>query len=92
MAGFSKSAAYFLLFSLFGPAFAAIQTAPPPGAVVVRLGTTAYGEFKTVSAAVSSLPQDNSSRSIFIYPGEYNEQVYINRTGPLTVLLDELKP
>jgi len=92
MAGFSRSAAYFFLFSLFGLVFAATRTVPPPGAAVVRLGTTTSGEFKTVSAAVNSLPHDKSLRSIFIYPGEYKEQVYINRTGPLTVLLDDLKP
>jgi pectinesterase len=91
MAGFSRYATFFFLFSLFGLSFAATRTVPPRGAVVVRSGTTASGEFKTVSAAVNSLPQDKSSRSIFIYPGEYNEQVYINRTGPLTVLLDDLK-
>ena len=81
---------YFIFVSLFGLVFAQSRTAPPSGAVVVRSGTTAAGEFKTVSAAVNSLPNDKSSRSIFIYPGQYNEQVYINRTGPLTVLLDVL--
>lgn len=92
MAGFSRYAAYLFLFSLFSLSFAATRTVPPPGAAVVRSGTTASGEFKTLSAAVNSLPQDKSSRSIFIYPGEYKEQVYINRTGPLTVLLYDLKP
>ena len=90
MAGFSRSVAY--LFTLFGLAFAASRTVPPSGAIVVRSGTTTSGEFKTISAAVNSLPNDQSSRSIFIYPGQYNEQVYITRTGPLTVLLDKLKP
>lgn len=90
MAGFSKSVAY--LFALFGFVFAAARTVPPSGAIVVRSGTTASGEFTTISAAVNSLPNDQSSRSIFIYPGQYNEQVYITRTGPLTVLLDEWKP
>ena len=89
MAGFSRSVAY--LFALFGLAFAASRTVPPSGAIVVRSGTTASGEYKTISAAVNSLPNDKSSRSIFIYPGQYNEQVYITRTGPLTVLLDKLK-
>ncbi|KIM41502.1 carbohydrate esterase family 8 protein [Hebeloma cylindrosporum] len=83
MGGFSRSVAY--LFTLFGLAFAANRTAPPLGAIVVRSGTAAYGEFNTISAAVNSLPNDQSSRSIFIYPGHYNEQVYITRPGPLTI-------
>ncbi|KIM49893.1 carbohydrate esterase family 8 protein [Hebeloma cylindrosporum] len=85
MAGFSSSLAYLFFISLFGLVIAASRTVPPPDAIVVRLGTTTYGEFNTVSDAVNSLPQDNSASSIFIYPGEYNEQVYINRTGPLTI-------
>ena len=89
MAGFSRSVAY--LFTLLGLAFAATRTAPPSGAIVVRSGTTTSGEFKTLSAAVNSLPNDKSSRSIFIYPGQYNEQVYITRTGPLTVWLNACK-
>ncbi|KAL0577664.1 hypothetical protein V5O48_004312 [Marasmius crinis-equi] len=65
--------------------FAASRTSPPSGAIVVRAGTTISGEFKTVQAAVDSLPKDGSTRSIFIYPGTYTEQVYITRPGPLTV-------
>ncbi|GLB38744.1 hypothetical protein LshimejAT787_0506090 [Lyophyllum shimeji] len=64
---------------------AARRTSPPAAAIVVRAGTTTAGEFATVSSAVASLPNDNSSATIFIYPGTYNEQVYINRTGPLTI-------
>jgi hypothetical protein len=36
---------------------------------------------------VNSLPNDSSSRVIFIYPGTYSGQVYITRSGPLTVRL-----
>ncbi|KAF5363373.1 hypothetical protein D9756_001058 [Leucocoprinus leucothites] len=66
-------------------AYGASRTSPPSGAKVVRAGTTNSGEFATLSAAVNSLPNDGSSQSIFIYPGTYNEQVYITRSGPLTV-------
>jgi len=71
--------------SLLEVAYAASRTSPPAGAKVVRAGTTNSGEFQTVSAAVASLPSDSSSQAIFIYPGTYTEQVYISRSGPLTV-------
>ena len=59
------------------------RTRPPRGAVVVRQKTTAQGEFSTISAAINSLPNDSTARSIFIYPGTYLEQVDITRAGPL---------
>jgi len=71
--------------SLLEVAYAASRTSPPAGAKVVRAGTTNSGEFQTVSAAVASLPSDSSSQAIFIYPGTYTEQVFISRSGPLTV-------
>ncbi|KAK1233368.1 hypothetical protein PQX77_003477 [Marasmius sp. AFHP31] len=64
---------------------AASRTSPPSGAIVVRPGTTTSGEFKTIQSAVNSLPNDSSSRFIFLYPGTYTEQVYITRSGPLTI-------
>ncbi|KJA26945.1 carbohydrate esterase family 8 protein [Hypholoma sublateritium FD-334 SS-4] len=77
---------FVLLFGgLFRFSLAASRTSPPAGAVVVRSGTTAAGEFATISAAVSSLPNDKTSQSIFIFPGTYTEQVDITRTGPLTI-------
>jgi pectinesterase len=66
-------------------ALAASRTSPPSGAIVVRAGTTVSGEFKTITAALNSLPNDNSPLSVFIYPGTYNEQIHITRKGPLTV-------
>lgn len=75
-----------LVFALCQLVFAASRTSPPAGAKVVRAGTTSSGEYSTVSAAIASLPNDGTSRSIFIYPGTYNEQVYITRNGALTVL------
>jgi pectinesterase len=64
---------------------AASRTSPPSGALVVRAGTTNSGEYKTINAALAALPNDGSTRSIFIYGGTYNEQVYITRKGKLTV-------
>ncbi|KAF9269306.1 pectinesterase [Marasmius fiardii PR-910] len=64
---------------------AASRTSPPSGAIVVRRGTTTSGEFSTIKAALASLPKDSSARSIFLYPGTYNEQVLVDRTGPTTV-------
>ncbi|ETW82180.1 carbohydrate esterase family 8 protein [Heterobasidion irregulare TC 32-1] len=62
------------------------RTAPPSGAKIVRVGTTTSGEFATLGAAVAALPSDSSSQTIFIYPGTYNEQVLIQRSGPVTLL------
>ena len=71
--------------ALSGKVLGAQRTSPPAGAIVVRAGTTTTGEFGTVSQAVNSLPNDNTARSIFIFPGTYTEQVNITRPGPLTV-------
>ena len=64
---------------------AASRTSPPSGALVVQSGTTTSGRYTTLSSAVAALPNDGSDQSIFIYPGTYNEQVYIDIDGPLTV-------
>ncbi|KAF9046177.1 pectin lyase fold/virulence factor [Panaeolus papilionaceus] len=78
---------FYLLISaaLWGLALAATRTSPPSGSIVVRARTNTAREYRTVASAVASLPNDSSSRSIFIYPGTYNEQVYITRSGPLTI-------
>ncbi|KAG7086400.1 hypothetical protein E1B28_002355 [Marasmius oreades] len=73
------------LFVFVQAVIAASRTSPPSGAVVVRAGTTASGEFKSIQAAVNSFPNDGSTRSIFIYPGTYTEKVYITRKGALTI-------
>jgi pectinesterase len=41
--------------------------------------------FDTINGALNALPNDNSAQTIFIFPGTYNEQVYITRPGPLTI-------
>ncbi|KDR82513.1 hypothetical protein GALMADRAFT_151607 [Galerina marginata CBS 339.88] len=70
--------------SLFVAAESRVE--PPQGAISVRVGAApASGRFDTIMAAVNSLPNDNSKRTIFIFPGTYNEQVNITRPGPLTI-------
>ncbi|KAF7319171.1 Pectinesterase [Mycena chlorophos] len=63
----------------------ASRTTPPSGALIVRAGTTTPGEYATFAAALAALPNDDSSQSIFIYPGTYTGQVDITREGPLTI-------
>ncbi|KAF8968908.1 carbohydrate esterase family 8 protein [Flammula alnicola] len=74
-----------VILALCESALGASRTTPPAGAVIVRAGTTTAGEFSTVSKAVNSLPNDSSTRTIFIFPGTYTEQVNITRPGPLTM-------
>ncbi|KAJ6487690.1 pectin lyase fold/virulence factor [Mycena sanguinolenta] len=76
---------FFMFLSLIQWAFAASRTSPPSGAIIVRQGTTTAGEFSTLAAALNSLPNDSSSRSIFIFPGTYTGQIDITRSGPLTI-------
>ncbi|KAH8120359.1 pectin lyase fold/virulence factor [Phellopilus nigrolimitatus] len=64
---------------------AASRTSPPPGAIVIRAGTTSPGEFTSITSGIASLPNDSSSQSIFIYPGTYTEQVLIDRSGEVTI-------
>ncbi|PAV22412.1 carbohydrate esterase family 8 [Pyrrhoderma noxium] len=73
-----------LLSTFLISVFAASRTSPPSGAIVVNPSTTTSGQFKTLSSAIASL-DDTSTKSIFIYPGTYNEQVLIDRSGPLTI-------
>ena len=64
----------------------ASRTSPPAGAVVVRAGTTTSGEFADVATAVNALPNDDSTQTVFIFPGTYEGQVNISRSGPTKVL------
>ncbi|CAK5267399.1 unnamed protein product [Mycena citricolor] len=86
---FSLLALVALLFSAtFGSASPvekrSARTSPPSGAVVVNVAGGS-GVHTTVSSAVAALPNDNSARTIFIYPGTYNEQVFITRPGMTTI-------
>ncbi|KAJ6557884.1 carbohydrate esterase family 8 protein [Mycena capillaripes] len=81
----AKLSLLFLSLSLVQYVLAASRTTPPSGAIIVRKGTTTSGEFATLTAALNSLPNDSSFRSIFIFPGTYAEQIDITRSGPLTI-------
>ncbi|KIK64052.1 carbohydrate esterase family 8 protein [Collybiopsis luxurians FD-317 M1] len=61
------------------------RTSPPPGAIVVRQGTTNAGEFGTINEALASIPDDTSNQTLFLFPGSYLEQVHITRTGAVTI-------
>ncbi|KAK6985026.1 pectinesterase [Favolaschia claudopus] len=74
-----------LLSTAFPVEKRASRTSPPSGAVIVK-NPAASGQFSTIQAAINSLPNDSSSRTIFIFPGTYSEQVSITRTGPTTIL------
>ncbi|KAL5518910.1 hypothetical protein ACEPAH_593 [Sanghuangporus vaninii] len=77
---------FFTVFSFFAcPVNAASRISPPDGAIVVNPTTTTSGQFKTLASAVSSLPNDSSFQSIFVFPGTYQEQVLIDRSGPVTI-------
>ncbi|KAF2223193.1 pectin lyase fold/virulence factor [Elsinoe ampelina] len=64
-------------------ALAAAKTTAPSGALVVG----GSGKYKTVQAAVNALSKTSTStQTIFINPGTYKEQVYIQALkGPLTI-------
>lgn len=77
-----------IFFSTFAAVNAASRRVPPPGAVIVRQANTTSEEFTSVGAALNSLPNDNSSQSVFIFPGTYVGQVNVSRPGPVTVFLN----
>ncbi|RPB24995.1 putative pectin methylesterase [Terfezia boudieri ATCC MYA-4762] len=78
---------YFLLSAAFYKAVEAnSRTSPPRGALVVS--KNAYpGQFSTIQAALNALSvTSTAAQVIFIYPGTYNEQVYIApRAAQLTI-------
>ena len=59
---------------------------PPPGAVLVASDSPVKGAYSSLSAALASLPNDTTSQTIFIYPGNYIEQFNVNRPGPVTII------
>ncbi|KAI1373849.1 pectin lyase fold/virulence factor [Hypoxylon crocopeplum] len=62
-------------------------TTPPQGAVLVSVDGTVSGSYKTLTAALASLPSDSATQIIFMYPGEYNEQPpAINRAGQVVIM------
>jgi pectinesterase len=65
------------------PAVALAATSPPSGALVVG----SDGSYSTIQDAVNALDTSSTSEQIiFIQPGTYSEQVYIQEmSGPLSV-------
>ncbi|EPE30784.1 Pectin lyase-like protein [Glarea lozoyensis ATCC 20868] len=48
--------------------------------------------FTTIQSAILSLPDDHSSQTILILPGNYTEQLNVTRRGPLTLIGQTSKP
>ncbi|KAL1627174.1 hypothetical protein SLS56_006512 [Neofusicoccum ribis] len=62
-------------------------TTPPAGAVLVSVGGSVNGSYSNLTAALASLPSDSSTQIIFMYPGQYLEQVpSVNRPGPVQIV------
>ena len=59
------------------------STSPPAGACIVSqtaiAGQTTYS---TITECINILPSTSVVSTIFIYPGTYNEQLTLNRSGP----------
>ncbi|GME22868.1 Pectinesterase [Neofusicoccum parvum] len=62
-------------------------TTPPAGAILVSVGGSVNGSYSNLTAALASLPSDSSTQIIFMYPGQYQEQVpSVNRPGPVQII------
>ncbi|KAF3039014.1 hypothetical protein E8E12_006587 [Didymella heteroderae] len=60
---------------------------PPAGAVIVSIDGSHNASFTNLTAALASLPKDNTNQTIFLYPGIYKEQVpAINRPGAVRII------
>jgi pectinesterase len=77
-----------VLGSTISPSVGRQCTEPPAGAVIVKPNTNVAGEFSNLGEAVNSLPADNTSQVVFVYPGLYVGQVNVSRAGPVTVRHD----
>ncbi|KAK7519084.1 pectin lyase fold/virulence factor [Phyllosticta citriasiana] len=59
----------------------------PSGTLLVGANiTNASSSFSTIQSAILSLPHDNSSATILMLPGIYEEQLNVTRPGPLNLL------
>ncbi|KAK5790135.1 hypothetical protein VI817_007422 [Penicillium citrinum] len=56
----------------------------PHGTIIV--GKSNNADFTTLQDAITSLPNDNTTATILLLPGIYEEQVNITRQGPITLL------
>lgn len=61
------------------------RTSTLSGCLTVRGSGTKSGEYSTLTAAIAALGSSTAAKCIFIYSGTYNEGVYINYKGPLTL-------
>lgn len=61
------------------------RTSTPSGCLTVRGAGTESGEYSTLTAAIAALGSSTTAKCIFIYGGTYDEGVYINYKGPLTL-------
>ncbi|KAJ7490673.1 pectin lyase fold/virulence factor [Mycena latifolia] len=75
-----------VLGSAVSPAVGRRCIEPPSGAVIVKANTQVAGEFSNLGEAVNSLPADNTSQVVFVYPGVYVGQVNVSRAGPVTIM------
>ncbi|KAJ3010976.1 hypothetical protein HKX48_007083 [Thoreauomyces humboldtii] len=44
------------------------------------VGSTADSDFPTIQSAINGAPQDGTNVTIYVHPGVYNEQVFVNRS------------
>ncbi|KAF1928169.1 carbohydrate esterase family 8 protein [Didymella exigua CBS 183.55] len=62
-------------------------SAPPAGAIIVSVDGSHNASYTNFTAALASLPKDNTNQTIFLYSGSYNEQVpTINRPGAVRII------
>ncbi|KAL5355700.1 pectin lyase-like protein [Aspergillus floccosus] len=62
------------------------RTSPPVGCLVVRQSGTKASDYSTISSAIVALGSGTTAQCIFIYSGNYTEQVSIKGiSGPLTI-------
>lgn len=60
---------------------------PPAGAVLVSIDGVQPGSFGNLTDALASLPDDDTTQIIFVYPGSYAEQApSVNRDGPVMII------
>ncbi|EOA92247.1 hypothetical protein ACJQWK_03165 [Exserohilum turcicum] len=63
-----------------------VRTSPDRGALVVDASGAYTNSYRTISAAVAALRDTTDAQKIFIFPGTYTEQVYIDKhKGPITI-------
>ncbi|KAG6611913.1 Pectin methylesterase [Phytophthora cinnamomi] len=62
------------------------RTEPPTGAIIVDATGAYHGSFRTVTEGVANIPNTTDEHTLFVFPGVYREQVFINPlNGPLVL-------